>query len=50
MERDKALSIVKPHLTEKRYIHTIGVMETAVDLAKKYGYDEKKSRIGCNFS
>lgn len=49
MERDKALSIVKPHLTEKRYIHTIGVMETAVDLAKKYGYDEKKAELAAIF-
>ncbi|TJX14764.1 HD domain-containing protein [Tissierella creatinini] len=30
---------------EKRFIHSIGVMETAVDLAKKYGVDEDKARM-----
>lgn len=49
MERDEALSIVKEQLTEKRYIHTIGVMETAIDLAKKYGYDEKKAELAAIF-
>ncbi|MFC7684608.1 bis(5'-nucleosyl)-tetraphosphatase (symmetrical) YqeK [Ureibacillus sp. GCM10028918] len=39
MERDKYLSAIKPRMPEKRYIHTIGVMETAVHLASKYGED-----------
>ncbi len=30
---------------EKRYVHSIGVMETAVELAKAYGGDEEKARI-----
>lgn len=43
MERDDYLAIVKERLHEKRYIHTIGVMETAIRLAKKYGVDQKKA-------
>jgi len=39
MERDKYLSAIKPRMPEKRYIHTIGVMETAISLAVKYGED-----------
>lgn len=37
--------IVKSRVTQKRYIHTLGVEEKAVELAKKYGVDEKKARI-----
>lgn len=37
MERDDYLAIVKTRMPEKRYIHTIGVMETAIQLAEKYG-------------
>ncbi|MDN4495307.1 bis(5'-nucleosyl)-tetraphosphatase (symmetrical) YqeK [Ureibacillus aquaedulcis] len=39
MERDKYLSAIKPRMPEKRYIHTIGVMETALSLARKYDED-----------
>ena len=41
MERDNYLAAIKPRMPEKRYIHTIGVMETAIHLAKKYGEDSK---------
>lgn len=41
MERNEYLAHVKKRMPEKRYIHTIGVMETAISLAKKYGEDEK---------
>ena len=41
MNRENALHIVKQQMHEKRYIHTIGVMETAIELAKLYGVDEK---------
>lgn len=37
MERDDYLAAIKQRMPEKRYIHTIGVMETAIDLAEKYG-------------
>lgn len=33
------------HISEKRYLHTSGVEETAVLLCSKYGGDEKKVRI-----
>jgi HD superfamily phosphohydrolase YqeK len=50
MEREKALKIVKEQLTDHRYQHTLGVVETAITLAKKYGADEKKSRNSSNLS
>jgi predicted HD superfamily hydrolase involved in NAD metabolism len=49
MERSEALKIVKPHLTEHRYQHTIGVTDTAVMLAEKYEADVKKAEISAVF-
>lgn len=49
MNREKALDIVKEQLTEHRYLHTIGVMETAIKLAKRYGADEKKAELAAIF-
>ncbi|WP_410983607.1 bis(5'-nucleosyl)-tetraphosphatase (symmetrical) YqeK [Bacillus cereus] len=49
MNREKALEIVKQQMHEKRYIHTIGVMETAIELAKLYGVDEKKAETAAIF-
>ncbi|PLR78087.1 phosphohydrolase [Bacillus sp. V3-13] len=49
MERNKALELVKIQLTEHRYKHTIGVMETAVQLAWKYGADLKKAELAAIF-
>ncbi|MDI6675697.1 bis(5'-nucleosyl)-tetraphosphatase (symmetrical) YqeK [Bacillus wiedmannii] len=49
MNREKALHIVKQQMHEKRYIHTIGVMETAIELAKLYGVDEKKAEVAAIF-
>jgi predicted HD superfamily hydrolase involved in NAD metabolism len=49
MERDEALKLVKQQLTEHRYQHTLGVMETAIALAKQYGADEKKAEIAAIF-
>ncbi|TLS39334.1 bis(5'-nucleosyl)-tetraphosphatase (symmetrical) YqeK [Pseudalkalibacillus caeni] len=45
MNREEALKIVKPHLTDHRYEHTIGVTDTAVKLAEKYGADTYKAEI-----
>ncbi|GAE94077.1 hydrolase [Gracilibacillus boraciitolerans JCM 21714] len=42
MERTKALEIVEKQLTKARFEHTIRVMETALDLAKHYGVNERK--------
>lgn len=41
MERNELLERIKPRMPEKRFIHTIGVMETAIQLAEKYGEDVK---------
>lgn len=49
MERSKAISIIRDHLPEKRFIHTMGVMETAIQLANKYGCDEKKAELAAIF-
>ncbi|MBN6888945.1 putative HD superfamily hydrolase involved in NAD metabolism [Cytobacillus horneckiae] len=49
MNREQALKIVKEQLTDHRYTHTIGVMETAILLAEKYGADEKKAETAAIF-
>jgi predicted HD superfamily hydrolase involved in NAD metabolism len=49
MERREALEIVKKQLTEHRYQHTIGVMETAIALAEQYGADVKKAELAAIF-
>lgn len=45
MERSDYLSAIKTRMPEKRYIHTIGVMETAIFLAEKYGEDVKSAEV-----
>lgn len=49
MNREQALAIVKEQLTEHRYLHTVGVMETAINLAAKYGADKKKAELAAIF-
>ncbi|MCA0171796.1 bis(5'-nucleosyl)-tetraphosphatase (symmetrical) YqeK [Bacillus sp. RAR_GA_16] len=49
MNRTEALKMVKPHLTEHRYVHTIGVTDTAVELAEKYGADPQRTEIAAVF-
>lgn len=49
MERARALEIVKKQLTDHRYEHTLGVVETAVKLARKYGADEKQAELAAIF-
>lgn len=49
MDRERALGIVGKQLTEHRYNHTIGVMNTAIALAKKYQADEKKAELAAIF-
>ncbi|KKB72804.1 MULTISPECIES: bis(5'-nucleosyl)-tetraphosphatase (symmetrical) YqeK [Bacillus] len=49
MKRDQALACVKEQLTEQRYTHTIGVMETAVMLAERFGADVKKAETAAIF-
>lgn len=49
MNREKALRLVKEQLTERRFVHTIGVMETAIELAERYGVDEEKAELAAIF-
>lgn len=42
---EKLREIVKKRVTEKRYIHILGVEEKAIELAQKYGADENKVRV-----
>lgn len=49
MNRNEALQLVKAQLTEKRYVHTLGVAESAVELADRYGADVKKAELAAIF-
>lgn len=49
MDRKEALQKIKPHLTKRRYAHTLGVMHTAIQLAKRFCADEKKSELAAIF-
>lgn len=49
MERNEKLKIVREQLTEGRYKHTIGVMETAIELAKKFGANVEKAETAAIF-
>ncbi|MBM7660762.1 putative HD superfamily hydrolase involved in NAD metabolism [Bacillus mesophilus] len=49
MNRENALSIVREQLTDHRYLHTIGVMETAIELAQLYQGDVQKSELAAIF-
>ena len=42
---DKIKEDLKNTLSERRYIHSLGVMEMAVELAKIYNVDEKKVEL-----
>ncbi|AIC94029.1 bis(5'-nucleosyl)-tetraphosphatase (symmetrical) YqeK [Shouchella lehensis] len=41
----EAWNIVRRHLPEKRFKHTVGVRDTAIRLAKHYYVDEKKAEL-----
>ncbi|ALX48143.1 bis(5'-nucleosyl)-tetraphosphatase (symmetrical) YqeK [Lentibacillus amyloliquefaciens] len=45
MKEDKAISIVKPHLKQARFDHTLRVRETAAELAEMYDEDIEKIRL-----
>lgn len=49
MKRDQALEIIKSQLTQHRYQHTLGVMETAIQLARKYGASPEKAELAAIF-
>ncbi|MGC5328515.1 bis(5'-nucleosyl)-tetraphosphatase (symmetrical) YqeK [Brevibacillus sp. SYSU BS000544] len=44
-QRDKLLTQVRAQMNEKRYVHTLGVAETARSLAEKYGADPDKAEL-----
>ena len=47
MELEEIQKFVKGHLSEKRYIHSVGVMQRSEELALKYGaYVETAKKIG----
>ena len=45
MTIDEMTTKLKASLLEKRFIHSLGVMECAVELAKRYGADENKAAV-----
>jgi predicted HD superfamily hydrolase involved in NAD metabolism len=45
MNREQLLQAVRQQMPEKRWQHTLGVMETAVRLAKRYGADPQKADL-----
>lgn len=49
MNREVALELVKKQLTERRYQHTLGVTESAIKLANRYGADVKKAELAAIF-
>ncbi|MCD8503134.1 MAG: bis(5'-nucleosyl)-tetraphosphatase (symmetrical) YqeK [Bacillaceae bacterium] len=49
MNKEEAIKIVKAHLPEKRYRHTLGVLQTAVDLAKIYHACEHEVTLAAIF-
>ncbi len=49
MERNQALEIVKPHLTDYRYQHTLGVVEAAIELAERFDGNKEKAELAAIF-
>lgn len=49
MDRQTALQIVKNQLTDKRYEHTVGVLETAERLAMNYSADMNEVQLAAIF-
>lgn len=45
MNREEALALVKPHLTDHRYTHTVGVTDTAIKLANRYGANSEQAEL-----
>jgi len=44
MDHNQMLQTVKERLPEKRYTHVLGVVDTAVDLAKEFNVSEAKAK------
>jgi predicted HD superfamily hydrolase involved in NAD metabolism len=45
MNKDDLLNAIRTRMPEKRFVHTLGVMETAIRLAKVYEVDEKEAEL-----
>lgn len=45
MNRDELLNAIRTRMPEKRYVHTLGVMDTAIRLAGIYGESTKDAEI-----
>ncbi len=45
MEFTEMQSLLKSSITNLRYLHTLGVIDTAVSLSEKFGCDKEKARI-----
>lgn len=45
MDRQSYLDYIKPRMNEKRYIHTLGVEQTAVQMAERFGESVEKARL-----
>ncbi|WP_426447877.1 bis(5'-nucleosyl)-tetraphosphatase (symmetrical) YqeK [Paenibacillus sp. S-38] len=45
MKREEIMESVRSQMPEKRWTHTLGVMETAVRLAERYGADPVKADL-----
>ncbi|HWO78768.1 MAG TPA: bis(5'-nucleosyl)-tetraphosphatase (symmetrical) YqeK [Bacillus sp. (in: firmicutes)] len=49
MEREQALALVKKQLKEERYIHTLGVVDTAIKLAGRYQVNRDQAELAAIF-
>lgn len=45
MNREELITAVKEQMPERRWLHTLGVMETSVTLAKRFGGDSVKADL-----
>lgn len=45
MNREELMQAVRSQLPEKRWAHTLGVMQTSILLAKQYGADPEKAEL-----
>lgn len=49
MNRDNYLAAVRQRMPEPRYVHTLGVMETAIHLASHYGVSQENAETASIF-
>ncbi|KRF11228.1 bis(5'-nucleosyl)-tetraphosphatase (symmetrical) YqeK [Paenibacillus sp. Soil787] len=45
MNREELITAVKEQMPERRWLHTLGVMETSIILAKRFGGDPVKAEL-----